>query len=96
MGLKAQLARLQKELAECVSCPSSKTQEGKAKIQEISNQIGETESRLKSVREAEPKAAVAPDQSSRQGDNSSSGATTQIPKIDFVSPSLGKSVNVFA
>lgn len=38
-ALEAEIARYQQQLAECISCPSSKTREGKANIQAISNKI---------------------------------------------------------
>ena len=48
-GLEAQLARLQKELSECVNCASANTTEGKAKIQAISDKISVVNARLDAV-----------------------------------------------
>ncbi len=46
--LEAQLDKLQIQLADWVSCPSSKTPEGKAKIKEISDKVSEIEQLMKS------------------------------------------------
>lgn len=51
-GLDAQLDRYRKQLADCVNCSSAKTPEGKAKIEELSNRIGEIKSRIEKVADA--------------------------------------------
>jgi hypothetical protein len=48
-GLEAQLAKYQVQLADWVSCPSCKTPEGKAKIQELSNKVSDTQQRIKAA-----------------------------------------------
>ena len=45
-GLEAQLDRYRKQLSDCVNCSSAKTPEGKAKIEELSNRIGEIKARI--------------------------------------------------
>lgn len=45
-GLQGQLARTEKELADCVNCASSETSEGKQKIQEISLRITQIRERI--------------------------------------------------
>ncbi len=58
-ALEAQLAQYQIQLADWVSCPSCNTPEGKAKIQDLSNRVSETQRSIK--------AAEAPSQGSRPG-----------------------------
>lgn len=48
-GLETQLAKYQVQLADWVSCPSCKTPEGKAKIQELSNKVSDTQQRIKAA-----------------------------------------------
>ena len=48
-GLEAQLAKYKVQLADWVSCPSCNTPEGKAKIQELSNKVSDTQQRIKAA-----------------------------------------------
>jgi len=48
-GLDAQLARYQVQLSDWVNCPSCNTAEGKAKIQELSDKVRETEQSIKAA-----------------------------------------------
>lgn len=48
-SIQSQITRFKQELADCVNCPSSKTQEGKAKIQELSNKISTAETQLQDI-----------------------------------------------
>jgi len=48
-GLEAQLAKYQVQLVDWVSCPSCKTPDGKAKIQELSNKVSDTQQRIKAA-----------------------------------------------
>lgn len=48
-SLEAEITRYQQQLADCVNCPSSKTPQGKANIQEISNKIAADEQQLHQV-----------------------------------------------
>ena len=48
-GLEAQLARLQKELSECVNCDSAKTSEGKVKIQTVFDKISGIKAQLETI-----------------------------------------------
>jgi hypothetical protein len=45
-GLQGQLARFEKELADCVNCASAKTTEGKQKIEAISLRISQIRERI--------------------------------------------------
>jgi len=45
-GLQGQLARFEKELADCVNCASAKTTEGKQKIEAISLRISQIRARI--------------------------------------------------
>lgn len=46
-GLDAQLDKYKSQLADWVNCPSCKTPEGKAKIQELSDKIAAIEQKIK-------------------------------------------------
>jgi hypothetical protein len=49
-SLAAEVARYQKQLADCVNCPStSSTPEGKAAIQELSNKISVDQGRIRQI-----------------------------------------------
>ena len=48
-ALEAQLAQYQIKLADWISCPSCSTPEGKAKIQELSNKVSDTQQRIKAA-----------------------------------------------
>ncbi len=48
-GLEAQLARLQKELSECVNCDSAKTSDGKVKIQTVFDKISGIKAQLETI-----------------------------------------------
>lgn len=52
-ALEAQLERYQKELSDCVNCPSAKTSEGKAQIADISGKISDLKNRIQKTGEAE-------------------------------------------
>jgi len=47
--LEAQLSKYQKQLSDCVHCESSKTDEGKAQIQEISTKISAIKERMNKI-----------------------------------------------
>ena len=51
-GLDAQLAQYQTKLADWQNCPACKTPEGKAKIAEYSNKIGEIKQRMQAAEAA--------------------------------------------
>jgi hypothetical protein len=48
-AMRADLARYEKELAECVNCASASTPEGKRNIQDLGAQIGTLKARLSVV-----------------------------------------------
>ena len=48
-ALQAEVARFQKQLSDCVNCPSSQTLEGKAHIQELSSKISVDQQRIKQI-----------------------------------------------
>ena len=58
-GLDADLAKAQSELADWVHCPSSKTPEGKAKIEEVSARVDAIKGKIKKAEEG-PKVAAQP------------------------------------
>lgn len=49
-SLEAKLGQYKKNLADWVSCASSKTPEGKAKIKEFSDKVSETQKRLENIK----------------------------------------------
>ena len=51
-GLDADLAKAQSELANWVHCPSSKTPEGKAKIEEVSARVDAIKGKMKKAEES--------------------------------------------
>lgn len=58
-GLKAELAKTEVQLADWVYCPSSKTPEGKHKIEQITQHIDQIKARISGAEKAsEPVAAV--------------------------------------
>lgn len=72
-GLEAELSRLQAALADCVNCATARTNEGKAKIQEVTNKINSIKARMEKLSQAKPV-----EQPPRANENKASG-----------SPSLG-------
>ncbi len=54
-ALEAQLKQYQNKLADCVSCSSSKTPEGKKNIQELSNKISVLEAQIEKLAKQQPK-----------------------------------------
>ena len=50
-GLQGQLARSEKELADCVNCASAKTTEGRQKIEAISQRISQIRERIEQASE---------------------------------------------
>jgi hypothetical protein len=58
-NLDADLAKAQGQLADWVACPSCKTPEGKAKIEEISAKVDTIKSKLKAVEDSKPTRAEA-------------------------------------
>ena len=64
-SLQAQLQRYQKQLSDCVNCPSSKTPQGKADIQAISARISQVKQSIEQAANAQANPAV-PSQSTGQ------------------------------
>ena len=58
-NLDADLAKAQSQLADWVACPSCKTPEGKAKIEEISAKVDTIKSKLKAAEDSKPSRAEA-------------------------------------
>jgi hypothetical protein len=54
VNLDADLAKAEGQLADWVACPSRKTPEGKAKIEEISAKVDTIKAKLKSADESRP------------------------------------------
>ena len=53
-GLQAQLVCYEKQLSDSTCCPSSKTQAGQQKIQEISSRISEVRARITQIENSKP------------------------------------------
>ena len=56
VALRADLARYEKQLSDCVNCSSARTPEGKRNIQDLNARIGDLKARLNGVTEATPAA----------------------------------------
>jgi hypothetical protein len=89
-ALAAEVAHYQKQLSDCVNCPSSKTLEGKAHIRELSTQISVDQQRIKQI-EANGPAANDADASTHADTYTSAGASATSP-----AQVRGSLVNVFA
>jgi hypothetical protein len=103
-GLEGQLARYQVQLADWVNCPSCKTPEGKAKIQELSDKVSEIKLTIKAAddpfRSAPPTAQVVG--LTRDGNQNTATPTLNVvapgrrPSIDSASATVGTRLNVYA
>ena len=58
VSLRADLARYEKKLSDCVNCESAKTPEGKRNIQDLDAQIGALKAQLKVVPQSDSTPAV--------------------------------------
>lgn len=54
VGLDAQLAQCQRQLGDWTACASAKTPEGRAKIEELSSQIGQIKAEMQKAAQATP------------------------------------------
>lgn len=105
-GLEAQLERYRKELSNCVNCSSSKTPEGKEKIQSISGKISTLQSRIEEITRTKaatestelnpgtPTTQIASQGASSSGTLYNSAAT--ISESSSVTSSIGNRLDVFA
>lgn len=66
-GLDAQLARYEKQLAECVNCASARTPEGKQAIDDLYGKIHDIKSKIEEARTANPVQPASAAQRSEQG-----------------------------
>lgn len=105
-SLEAKLSQYKQKLADWVSCPSSKTPEGKAKIKEFSDKVSDTQKRIQTIQTArqEPPSASAAIKTPviSQTDSSARPNTSQhvleqasARSASFTS-TVGSRVNVFA
>jgi len=105
-GLQAQLARYQKQLADCVDCASAKTPEGRKTIQELSDRISIAKERLREL-DANPAArrpALAGSGENREsGGGGTSAASTpatsagMLPRRpEAIYSTVGSALDVFA
>ena len=53
-GLNAQLARYEKQLAECINCASASTPEGKQAIEDLYGKIHDTKAKIEEARSVNP------------------------------------------
>jgi len=58
VGLDAQLAQCQRQLGDWTACASAKTPEGRAKIQELSDKIGQIKAEMQKADAASPRQRV--------------------------------------
>ena len=93
--LDSEVARYKKQLADCVSCPSSNTLEGKANIQEISSKISADQAHIRKIEAA---AAVVNDSSTsavKPADKTNAYTATGAPTT-FTDSKKGELLNAFA
>ena len=94
-ALQAEVARYQKQLSDCVNCPSSKTLEGKTQIQELSSKISVDQQHIEQIETADAAANDSTTSSSTAtvtGDSySNTGAA-----VPAANQAQGDLVNVFA
>jgi hypothetical protein len=94
-ALHAELARYQKQLSDCVNCPSSKTLEGKANIQELSNKIGVDQERMRQIEAAGAAADNPSALTAITAANPDTYTNSGVP-VSSSSPGRGGLVNVVA
>ena len=101
-GLEAQIARYEKQLADCVNCSSAKTPEGKKAIAEISNKISSARARIDEVQSTKqvtrPAAAIAGTASRSSVAPDASPATAdggKLAQTKSVYSTVGSLVDVF-
>ena len=106
-GLDADLAKAQSELADWVHCPSSKTPEGKAKIEEVSAKVDAIKGQMKKAEEgpqivAQPAARTEQthrsqaDASDPSQASSAAGSAPTAAARPLVFSGLGSYLNVYA
>lgn len=67
-GLDAQLARYEKQLAECINCASAKTPEGRQAIDDLYGKIHDLKAKIEEARNDGPvRAAPVPDRTAPAG-----------------------------
>ncbi|MDB5801036.1 MAG: hypothetical protein JWL63_1975 [Rhodocyclales bacterium] len=81
-GLEAQVDTLKKQLCDWVTCPSAKTPEGKAKIEDLTNKLNSTEARIKQI----DKTQIDRTQTSRAANSGSITANEQAAAALDASP----------
>ena len=86
--LESQLNRYQAQLADWCNCPSAKTPEGKAKIQEISDKAGAVKTQLDRINAAKSR---QPSGLRNTNTNSTPGASA-----DTAATTIGSFLDVFA
>ena len=91
-ALRAEIARYQHQLSDCVNCVSAKTLEGKAHIQELSDKISVDQQRVKQIEAHQSSANEATGRSGTSSAtyNGSGGADQSASAV------RGTQVNVFA
>jgi len=96
-GLEAQISRYQQQLTDCVTCPSSKTPEGKAAIESLSNKISVVQSKLKEITDNTPK-QTSTSQNLSQDNTAKSSASNEnhTTQSEPDESKVGHLVNVYA
>jgi len=70
-GIEAEIQTYQKELADCVTCPSAGTPEGKKAIAEASEKIASARARIEKIESSQPRPAPTQLEASAAGDDTS-------------------------
>ena len=104
-GLDAQLAQYQIQLADWTNCPSCNTPEGKAKIQELTNKISETQERIRAAEPSSQSNGPAPRIADQAHDAGQTNVSSQLNVVGVgatASPSaavtgtIGGLLNIYA
>ena len=75
-GIEAEIQTYQKELADCVTCPSAGTPEGKKAIAEASEKIASARARIEKIESSQPRPAPTQLEASAAADLPSSKPST--------------------
>ena len=95
-AIQAQLQRDKRKLADCVTCPSSKTPEGKKNIRELSSKVNTEESQLKEASTSSTANQSADSKSTSLSSNTSNQSNEVYGKTqNTFNTNIGKNLDVF-
>ena len=96
-AIRAQLEHDKRELADCVTCESSKTREGKANIQKLSSKISTEEAQLKQADTSRPTNQSAQSNLTAVSSNATNQSSeAPVKKQNSFDTNIGNNLDVFA